>query len=676
MNPSEFTRARAQPRERMKPIAVTLHEHQRRPDRIPHVRVTLRAERWGVPLLPWERLYQGEERDGPHALAVTGAGTLVRARNDGGSLLVSRVANPGPDSDWGSWTALGPLEEGSGVALAARADEVLLVSIAEGGRDLTLRRSADGGATWATPRTLVREDTAVDCVALGIRSGDGDACAFYTQGSSVLRRLRRRDGRWDASGVDWNRGGEVSALTGVATMHDGADYRLLVSGRARPGGTKHVWSCLLGDGGFPADLWSALTAIAESDAASAREFGGPAIFRPGGADQRACFAARDSGAEMRSRVYTTHPPALTGGNPNGWSEPEPHEAASAHGLALATPDAHTAWGATPDGVWRARLAGTSEVTDWLVEASWRFSPFATRARVVLDDSAGDLPTVAPGGMVEIAPGYRSGAGGLPEYGLAIHAAVDRVTRESGEGRARVVLDCSGHWERLAAWRASQVWQSPAGEHSRGDLFRRLCAKAGIRVGGQVSEGWSDSRPAFAVSPGESGLSAARRLLGVSPVAVVSDGDGVAISRPGDDIQERYSPGDHPIAAVRLSEGAAPANWVRAQGPDHAADAHDFASIYRDGQRLRLVRSPDAGSEGTALEHAAAALDRERREQPAGLLVAPFHAGLELFDIISVTDARLALREQPCRVVELGMEYARRPGRRPRYDSVLGLAEPV
>ena len=53
-------------------------------------------------------------------------------------------------------------------------------------------------------------------------------------------------------------------------------------------------------------------------------------------------------------------------------------------------------------------------------------------------------------------------------------------------------------------------------------------------------------------------------------------------------------------------------------------------------------------------------------------MAPFHPGLELFDAITVTDEGLGLRERSFRVVELGMEYSRRPGRRPRYDSIVGL----
>ena len=657
----------------MRPLSATLRAHQRGSDRLPYVRVTVRAERWGVPLLPWERLYRGDEADCSHALALTGDGALVRARNESGALSVSRVANPGPDSGWATWTALGVAEEETGVALAARGNEVLLASVERGGRALVLRRSSNGGATWQAARTLVRESTAISWVALAIRASDGDACAFYTQGAGVLKRLRRRAGTWSPA-LAWNRGGGVSALTGVAAVHDGFDYRLIASGRAHPSGAKHVWSAFLGDSGFPEDFWSGLNAIAESDASSAREFGGPGVFRPGGADQRACFAARDSGGEPGSRVYTSHPPALMGGNPDGWSEPEPHEAASSHGLAVATQGATTVWGSTPNGVWRARLDPGRDLTDRLVEASWRLDPFATRARVALDDSGGALPDLAPGSTVEIAPGYRSGDGSGSEFGLSVHAVTDRVIRESGAGRARVVLECSGPWERLAAWRASQVWQSPAGERSREQIFRRLCARAGIRASGGGGQDWSGSYPAFAIRPGESGLSAARRLLGTSRVAISSSGQSLAVSAPPGEVAERFGPGAHPVETVGLGDGAPPSNWVRAQGPANDADAHDFSSIYRDGQRLRLVRSLDAGSGAQALDRAAASLERDRRERRAGRLVAPFHPGLELFDPIAVTDARLGLRERPYRVVELGMEYSRRPGGRPRYDSVVGLGE--
>ncbi|MXW25514.1 MAG: hypothetical protein F4Z77_04340 [Dehalococcoidia bacterium] len=660
----------------MKPISATLRDHQRRPDRLPHVRVTVRAERWGVPLLPWERLYAGDEGDCPHALAVTGDGAVVRARNDGGAIHVSRVANPGAASSWGVWSKLGDVEADTGVALAARGSEVLLLSVASGGRSLELHRSADGGTTWSAAVALVRESADIGGVALAIRASDGDACAFYISGTTVLKRLRRRAGSWDATGIAWNRGGEVSALTGVGATHDGSDYRLIVSGRAHPAGSKHVWAAFLGDTRFPLDSWSGLNVIAESDASSAREFTGPSVFRPGLVDQRAVFSATDAGSETPARVYTSHPPAFVLGNPEGWSEPEPHEATSAFGLAVATPDAATAWASTPDGVWRARLAPRLDLSEALVEASWRLAPFATRARVVLDDAGGALTGLAPGSTVAISPGYRSAPGEAPEYGLTVNVVIDRVTRESAAGRARVVLECSGHWERLASWRASQVWQTAPGDLSRESLFWLLCARVGVRAGGQGGEDWSRSAPAFVIPPGESALSAARRLLGSSRVAVVPDGQGLAVSVPGDDIAERYGPGAHPVDAVGLGDAAPPTNWVRARGPAHDADAHDFASIYRDGQRLQLVRTLDAGTGAgaQAVAHAAAYLDRDRRERGDGFLVAPFHAGLQLYDAIAVTDERLGLRERPFRIVELGMEYSRRPARAPRYDSVLALGE--
>lgn len=184
----------------MKALSATLRAHQRGPDRLPHVRAIARAERWGVPLLPWRRLHSGSGRDCPHALAVAG-GAVVRARNDGGALTVSRVADPGPASAWGVWSALGAAASGTGVALASRGAEVLLLSVAPDGRALRLRRSADGGASWGAAATLARETAAIAWTAIAVRASDGDACAFYTLAGGALKRLRRTGGRWETAGT-------------------------------------------------------------------------------------------------------------------------------------------------------------------------------------------------------------------------------------------------------------------------------------------------------------------------------------------------------------------------------------------------------------------------------------------------------------------------------------------
>lgn len=59
------------------------------------------------------------------------------------------------------------------------------------------------------------------------------------------------------------------------------------------------------------------------------------------------------------------------------------------------------------------------------------------------------------------------------------------------------------------------------------------------------------------------------------------------------------------------------------------------------------------------------------QEVAGDLVAPFNAGQELFDLVTVREPRLGLDDARYRVIGIGLEYWRGP-KGARYDSVLTL----
>ena len=73
-------------------LSSTLAAHQKAPERQPVVSLTAANRRANVHLLRWQRWYTGAENDSPHTCAVADDGSLLRARNDGGNLRVSRVA--------------------------------------------------------------------------------------------------------------------------------------------------------------------------------------------------------------------------------------------------------------------------------------------------------------------------------------------------------------------------------------------------------------------------------------------------------------------------------------------------------------------------------------------------------------------------------------------------------
>ncbi len=92
----------------MRTLTSTLLAAQKEATRTPYVKVEARNKIAGVVRLDWTRLYTGSEDDYFHAVTMPGDGSLIRARIslpvDGGKLYRQRVPNPGPSSDFSTWT--------------------------------------------------------------------------------------------------------------------------------------------------------------------------------------------------------------------------------------------------------------------------------------------------------------------------------------------------------------------------------------------------------------------------------------------------------------------------------------------------------------------------------------------------------------------------------------------
>ena len=176
-------------------------------------------------------------------------------------------------------------------------------------------------------------------------------------------------------------------------------------------------------------------------------------------------------------------------------------------------------------------------------------------------------------------------------------------------------------------------------------------------------------------PGESGLTATRRLLSVADEAVYADGDALQVVELDETSDYSYGPSAHPAAGIAWTLGAPGANWVRFQGPDRYAQAFDFPSLYRHGGLLDHVRNLDGDSDAKASAYADAALERLAREDPAGELVAAVNAGLELYDVVTVdADDVFGATDRKFRVLGLAVRYSRKPGARPVYEQTVALGE--
>lgn len=658
-------------------LSSSLSAHQKLPARLPEVRLFAFASRASYPVLRWTRYYTGSEPDSPIALAVAADASLVRARNASGTLYVSRVTSPGPGSTYSSWTNLTSCYSSAGVALASKSGEITLVYADAAGTGLTVRHSADNGASWGAATTRATEASAIGAIAVAYNAS-GDLCVFYALGTSTtLKRLRRTSGTWDGSGTAWTRSADVATITGIAAAHYSGDFAAIVTATIpSPSGDKRVYAYRMGDGNLPLNAWSSPATIAESDAASSGAYAAPAILPL----ILASFAQLESGPLSASPAMLTHPPA-GGTAASQWREPIPHEANHPHGLALATYDFLSCWAATPSGVWFAqRLSGSDDLSPRLISARYEITPNSATARLELDNhdaaiTAANYPRLFTGADLLIQPGYKSGSGAAFEYGAAHRFTVDRLVTGSA---GRVIAHCSGPWEAAARWHAPQAYQVATATLTRSSLLARITGRAGLPASiSSSSSDFTTAAPAFALSPAENGKSAIQRLLAVVTDHLRPDSNGgftVVNPLTTDTPTATYGgSGNHPVTALSLFDAPPPANWTRLSGPDRYADSADWASVYQHGPRLHHQRNLDATTNPKATSGAASMLRRATLDEPVATLIAPFHCGQELFDLITVNSSLLSA-PLDCRVIALHLDYDRGP-QKPHYDITLELGEP-
>jgi hypothetical protein len=166
-------------------LGSALLAHQKQPRRLPALSLTVSATRNGIPTLRPSQDVDGAESEAPHAAAFANS-TFLQVRNDAGTIKTRQNFAP--------WSpSLASVAPGSPVALAAYSAEAII--LVGDGAALKAWTSADNGATWSGPTTIVTEASAIGAVAAAYRPSTGNVCAFYVLGTTpTLKRLRRTSG--------------------------------------------------------------------------------------------------------------------------------------------------------------------------------------------------------------------------------------------------------------------------------------------------------------------------------------------------------------------------------------------------------------------------------------------------------------------------------------------------
>jgi len=643
----------------MRSLSSTLLAAQRSLSRLPYVKVEILEKIGGVMKLNWSRLYSGSEPDFYHAVTMPGDGSLIRARVDPTTyqLYLQRVMNPGPGSDFSSWTGITTVSGVSGIALCSSGATVLLFYVGVDQQTICVRESTDNGASFGSEVSITTAPAAVGWLAAAF-NGQGVVALFYSVGSTVYV-VKRTGGSWGSPSA-WSN--SVSAATGLACVYAG-DWNLAVCGQDSASNQK-VWTCVYGDGYSQSPgTWSALAELTLANAGSNVEFrcpylGYPDVFR-------LFFVEKYSGTAPYSRLFWSHSLATAEFISNLWREPVPFDLSSNYGLAIAYRGSYV-WLSMSSGVWRAEVSPPSvEVTQDVLSLTAETRPSSGRLRVELrnDDGryssigSGAYAAIGEGSEVRISPGYRTTVG--PEVSTGPAYWIEGWDYFSQGGKASFIIFAGDGWSILEHWKARRQFGWAAGEKNIFQLLSFVFARAGLELSSiSNSDAMVNHYPAFTIHPGESGAMAVQRLLDMVPDVLFFRGNFGYIKNPlaGDSSDYGYG-SDHVLWEGRYTSSAQAVNRVQVYGEGVLSESFSWAEIAKVYDRLRQVHDLNLDTVAKAQARGEAELRREAIARLSGETRVPVNCGQELYDVIEITDSRAGLSAAKRRILGITLRYS-------------------
>jgi hypothetical protein len=637
--------------------------------------------------LRFTRLYTGAEPEGFVAAVFAPDGSLIRARlEDNGStatLYVSRVASPGSGSTWSSWTSLeAGVSDVAGCALALDGTTLLLFYVASNDTSIRLRTSTDNGQTWSSASTILTAGGAVGYMAAAVSTFSGDRVLVWSEGATVYRS-RFSSGAWGAR-TAWTN--SVASITGLAMTHQ-FDFQVMVAGTQASTLHPRVFACRFGDGAFGTlNAWSALRDVAFGSAEGDVTFSSPAVCVSDNL-YRAWFVEHFGGDEAYDRLHATEMETqFDFSSGDFWREPSAIDySPTTRGVAVAVANASETWLVAASGVWYSdapALPGI-DVTADVVEASVVADANGSAAVVSLDNAdgrytsygAGDFAVLQRGARMQLSPGYHTASGAEVNEDSPFAYWIDSIELVTG-AQPRLVLRARDAASLIASWRSRRqhVWAN--GDETVVQLIWRVLRRAGLSIDTTDASGLITTlEPAFTIHPGESGDTAMRRLLDMTSSIGRWRTAGFAVVTPDASDTATYSFGDgHAILSGRYVDRGLAANRVRVVGLDKYNEALDLNDMAATGERVAQLVDADLTTSAMAEDRAEAFLRLAEVDSRADVVqVFGVHCGLEMYDVVAITDAQAGLDAAKRRVLGFAWHYA--TGSKPRYDMTLTLGLP-
>ncbi|MFC1943701.1 hypothetical protein ACFLWO_03910 [Chloroflexota bacterium] len=650
----------------MRSLSSTLLAAQK--EATPYVKVEARNRIAGVLRLDWERLYDGTEDDYFHALTMPCDGSLIRARItlpvDGRKLYRQRVPNPGPSSDFSTWTYTN--QYNCIVAAAASLGAEVSIFWINSSREIRRIKSTDYGVNWGNPELIdYSPTTAINGLAAAYKP-NGDLAIFFAD-QATLYVKKHISGSWQSKAA-WDK--TTGNLSGVAAVYD-ADWNLVITGKDSADNFK-LWSLIYGDGGDVASgTWSDLKEFALAPSDGNFEYGRAFMDKP---DVYRCFYIEEfTGTEAYNRPFWSHSVLDASFLGSLWREPVPFDHSSEYGMAIAHHGDYC-WLSTPYGVWRAKLTEESmDLTADVLSLSQEAGESQGRLTVELRNDDGryaSLPSpLAIGCQLEVSPGYVTSQGNEVSSGQTF--ILEAYEHTSSGGKASLFLYAVDGWGQINIWIARHQfrWNKASSEMSVKQILEFVLARVGLKLEVKSQSSVITSfYPDFAIYSNSQGDIIIRKLLSFVPDVLFIEGSKAYVVNPQSSDNSVYSYGQaHPIIEGRYRKGAWELNRVQVEGYDPVEDERivkdtfawsHIASLY---DRLNQLEDRNIDTVAKAEQRGEAYLREAEIESAGGTVRIPVNCGQQLYDVIDITDIRAGISAEKKRVLGLTLIYNPRRG---------------
>jgi hypothetical protein len=700
----------------MRTLSTTLLAAQKKPRRTPYVEAKVYDYEAGIKRLSWTRVYEGSEPDNHHGIAFDGNGDMHRIRaGAGGALYYQKQDCPFDTPPTFPMTFPFPIVDPPALdqwtQIASDCDGPCAIG-AYGARVYIFYRTStdvlwkyyshDYGQTWNNAQ-LYALAGALSMAACWKGTTSTVVCFAATLvkiSAIVLNTDTQAAGEYY-----YNHG--LDTTYGIGATYDGGDFPIVLGGKDTDSGTGIVEYAL-----YRTRLSSSYSFLALKMLISAHDDVSTAFkypdchypLTPNTYEALQLTVVEDyTGVTAYTRPLLAHLVKDTAWSDATITEPKPFiDVSSPYGLRV-TADATYWWISMPAGLWRAPRPADSPID--LTPYIQHLQQLVTHEKpgsliITLDNSKGYFASPGEGPLaslrfrseIALKLGYRTTAGieSVANINYWIDSWKYSITQQT---QSTLTLFCVDSWGLAAAWSArySLRWNYTSFQPCRvWEILYQLLGRFGIRLWNNPSAPKSSTidnyYPVFLSRGGSNADTQLSRLLSfVTDRLVPRESLCFAkdlLSSEASCYSYSTNPSNptnsHPIFEGAFADQitithAQVSGDTEDETPVHVREAAfdwDLLSLGIDNLRMQYDANLEEAAQ--AAKRATALLRSQQTQATQATIVVPTNVGQDLYDVITVTDARSGIDQENHRVLAIHTDYDRRHG---RYDQTLTLGAP-